>query len=64
VLPPGGEISLGAATIPVYQCPECVTRTTFLGEPMELPLTFIIGPDGNPYDPVNPDGEIDLTKYE
>ena len=59
-----GELSFGGATIPVYSCPECVTRTTVLGERMELPLTFVIGPGGKPYDPARPDGEIDLTQYE
>lgn len=54
---------LGGETIPVYTCPECVTRTMFLGEAMESPLTFIVGPDGRAYDPAHPDGEIDLTEY-
>jgi hypothetical protein len=31
---------------------------------MDLPLTFILGPDGRPFDPADPDGEIDLTKYD
>jgi hypothetical protein len=59
-----GELSFGGAALPVYSCPECVTRTVFPGERMELPLTFVIGPDGRAYDPANPDGEIDLTQYE
>jgi hypothetical protein len=59
-----GELLFGGAVVPVYQCPECVARNTVMGEEMELPLTFIIGPDGKAYDPANPDGEIDLTKYE
>lgn len=63
-LPADGEISFAGMVIPTYCCPECVTRTTFMGEKMELPLMFIIGPDGRPYDPGNPDGEIDLTAYE
>ncbi|CAN5512153.1 hypothetical protein BH10PLA1_BH10PLA1_18590 [soil metagenome] len=44
-LPADGEVSFGGAVIPVYQCPECITRTTFCGEPMEMALTFIIGPE-------------------
>ena len=59
-----GEISFGSAATAVYSCPECVTRTDFLGEKMELPLTFIIGPDGKPCDPAAPDGAIDLTEYD
>lgn len=57
-------MSFGGSAAPVYSCPECVTRTTFLGERMELPLTFLIGPDGKACEPANPDGEIDLTRYE
>jgi hypothetical protein len=60
-LPAAGEMSFGGATIPVYTCPECVIRTTFMDERMELPLVFIIGPDGKPCDPASPDGKIDLT---
>jgi endogenous inhibitor of DNA gyrase (YacG/DUF329 family) len=63
-LPADGEVSFGGSTLPVYSCPECVTRTTFMGERMELPLTFLIGPDGKAYDPANPGGEIDLTEYD
>jgi hypothetical protein len=57
-----GEITFAGVVLPVYCCPECVTRTDFMGERMELPLMFIIGPDGRAYDPANPDGQIDLTK--
>jgi hypothetical protein len=64
VLAADGEITFNGASIPIYQCPECITRTTFAGETVELPLTFIIGPDGKPMDPADPDGGIDLTAYE
>jgi hypothetical protein len=57
-------IVFGGATIPVYCCPECVTRKEFTGERMELPLIFILGPDGKPCDPADPEGEIDLRQYE
>jgi hypothetical protein len=63
-LPADGEISVGEAVIPVYARPECVTRRAVFGETMELPLMFIIGLDGQPYDPADPDGRIDLTQYE
>ena len=59
-----GEMQIGDVCLPTYQCPECVTRTKFLGETLELPLTFMIGPDGRAFDPADPDGEIDLTRYE
>jgi|GEM_PF-2642736 len=63
-LPADGEIACGGATIATYCCPECVTRRKFMGEMMELPLMFIVGPDGRAYDPADPDGAIDLTEYE
>ena len=59
-----GEITSAEQTIPVYVCPECLIRTTFMGQAMEMPLMFVIGPDGRAIDPANPDGEIDLTAYE
>jgi hypothetical protein len=64
LIPADGELSVGEAVIPVYSCPECFTPRELAGEVMELPLTFIIGADGKPYDPGDPDGEIDLPEYE
>jgi DNA-directed RNA polymerase subunit RPC12/RpoP len=63
-LPADGELSLFGLVLPVYQCSECVSRNTVLGETMEVALTFVIGPDGKPYDPTQPDGQTDLTRYE
>jgi hypothetical protein len=64
-LAPDGEFSVnGGPAIPYYQCPECVTRANFLGDRVEFPLTFVIGPDGKAYDPGNPDGAIDMTEYD
>lgn len=62
-LPADGEITFEGATFPSYCCPECVVRREFMGEMMEFPLMFIIGPDGEPFDPAAPDGKIDLTEY-
>jgi hypothetical protein len=59
-----GEVTVRHLTMPMYCCPECVTRRTLMGEFTESPLVFLIGPDGQPFDPVNPDGEIDLRPYE
>jgi hypothetical protein len=64
LLPPDGEVTFRGAVIPTYCCPECVTRTTLMGESMELPLIFILGPDGRAFEPADPDGELDLTAYE
>lgn len=63
-LPADGEIAFAGVTIPTYCCPERVTRRSFMGKPMELPLMFIVGPDGKPNDPADPDGAIDLTQYD
>ena len=61
---PQGEVTVRGAVLPLYCCPECLTRRTFMGDFMETGLVFLVGPDGKPFDPVNPDGEIDLTRYE
>ena len=53
-----------AFCVPAYQCDHCIIRRQPFGpgtEPLEMNLTFIIGPDGKPFDPLEPDGEIDLS---
>jgi len=45
-------------TVPVYSCPDCITSTTFMCERVDQPLTFFVGIDGKPRDP------IDLTVFE
>jgi hypothetical protein len=62
-LPAAGELSVEDVAVPVYSCPECVTRATFAGEEVELPLTFILGPGGRPFDLAHPGDDIDLKPY-
>jgi hypothetical protein len=64
LLPASRDVTCGGRSFPFYTCPECVTRTTFMGAPAELSLTFLVGPDGRPTDPARPGGEIDMTPYE
>ena len=65
VLAAAGELSLGEIAVAVYSCPECLTRATFAGERVELPLTFILGPGGRPVDLAHPDDDaIDFTPYD
>ena len=44
--------------LPVYSCPVCTVAASMFGEAMALPLTFAVGPDGKPFDPATPDGEL------
>jgi hypothetical protein len=53
LLPPSGEIVLGSATYPVYQCEECITETTMFGSAMSLPYTFAVDDAGLPFDPAD-----------
>ena len=62
-LPAAGELSLAHIAVAVYSCPECLTHATFAGEEVELPLTFILGPGGRPFDLAHPGAAIDLTPY-
>jgi hypothetical protein len=59
-----GEVAVDLQTVPVYVCPECVTRWSFLGRTMEMPLTFIVRADGRAVDPYDPEGGFDLRPYE
>lgn len=54
-LEPSGAISLGGAELPVYQCDTCLKSVKFMGEAMDLPLTFALDRDGRPFDP----GDLD-----
>lgn len=56
-----------AAVWPVYQCENCVVERTVFGpgtEKFKVCLTFMIGPDGQPYDPAAPDGVLNLSDAE
>jgi hypothetical protein len=51
---------------PVYQCDACVVERPMFGPGtprIRVALTFIIGPNGRPYDPVD-EGEIDVEDGE
>ena len=63
-LPPDGELAVGPIAIPFYVCPECIVRMPVVGGEMELPLMFIVGPNGEAINPDDPEGEIDLTPYD
>ena len=63
-LPPLGEVFFHDRFMPLYGCPECITRRRRKGRSVELPLTFLITPHGHPLDPASPDGEIDLTEHQ
>jgi len=58
-LEPSGVMSLGGAELPVYQCDECLHKVEFMGEEIELPLTFAVGADGVPFDPADAAGPPD-----
>lgn len=45
-------------TLPVFQCDECLVTVDFLGEKVEIALTFALDPDGQPFDPASDDGTL------
>lgn len=53
-----GEAVVNGVSLPIFQCDECIVSTEFMGEPCELALTFAVGPDGKPFDPASPTGEL------
>jgi hypothetical protein len=64
VLSPLGEVTFHNELMPLYGCPECITRRRVDGTLVELPLTFLLTPHGHPLDPADPNGEIDRTEYK
>lgn len=60
ILQPEGVIEAFGEKWLSYQCPECIACVDFMGEKMELPLSFCIGKDGKPFDPATPDGSLPI----
>jgi hypothetical protein len=60
VLKQSGEVICAGVgeTVPVFQCDECLVQTDFLGEKVEIALTFALDKDGKPFDPASPDGSL------
>ncbi len=44
----------------VYQCDECLVHEELFGERTEMALTFVLGRDGMPRDPADPDKPLNL----
>jgi hypothetical protein len=59
----GGEVEVGGSIRQVYHCRNCVIHTKVAGMTMELPLAFIVGPDGSPVQPTAPHDRLDLKLY-
>lgn len=55
-----GELTVGDAVFPTFDCDECIMTVDVAGEPMELPLTFAVNSSGQPFDPADPDGRLRL----
>ena len=53
-----GEVVIdGRVTLPTFQCDRCVVTRPMFGE---MALTFMLGEDGKPFDPCDPDGIVRL----
>lgn len=52
-LSPTGELSADGITCPVYQCDQCTQVVEVEGVPFTEAITFIIGPDGVPFNPAD-----------
>lgn len=55
-----GVMTVDGERLPTFSCDECLMSVDFGGEAMELPLTFVVGADGKPFDPASPDGRLNL----
>ncbi len=55
-----GVLTVGTARLPTFACDECIMTVEFAGERMELPLTFALDADGQPFDPADPEGRLRL----
>lgn len=54
-----GELTVGDSLgVPTYQCDECLVDVDFAGETLSVALTFAVGPDGQPFDPADPEGRL------
>jgi hypothetical protein len=59
-LEPNGDITIAGVRAPlsVYQCPECTRVVDFMGDRIEVALTFAVGADGVAFDPADPDADL------
>ena len=53
-----GVLDFDGRELPTYQCDECLRVVEFLGERQEVALTFVLGEDGRPFDPADPDADL------
>jgi hypothetical protein len=53
-----GDLGGDGGDLPVYQCDACYVAVDLFGEPFVGSLTFCVGPDGRPFDPASPSGEL------
>jgi hypothetical protein len=60
MLSASGVVTMGEQTLPTFQCDVCKMNVEFMGERMELPVTFLVDENGQPFDPASPDGRLRL----
>ena len=51
---PDGVLEVGGVSVPLFQCDDCLVEREFCGSMIKSLLTFVLDPDGRPYDPTAP----------
>lgn len=54
----GEVMDAGGQVLAVFQCDECLRRVDFMGERMEVALTFAVDSSGRAFDPADPDADL------
>jgi hypothetical protein len=57
-LSPEGTLSIDGLECPLYQCDVCTVPWNFGGETFAAAYTFVVGPDGRPFDPAADDDAV------
>jgi hypothetical protein len=52
-LPAAGSVECDGVEMPVFQCDRCVVEQEFLGERMQMALTFVVTAAGQAVDPAD-----------
>jgi hypothetical protein len=60
ILVRSGMVVVSGRELPTFQCDKCVMTVEFMGDKMEVALTFTLDENGKPFDPEAPDGKLRL----
>ena len=55
-----GVLTINSVRLTTFVCEGCIMTVELLGERTEMPFTFALDPNGEPFDPTDPDGCLRL----